>query len=121
MVFYDGRLPGMMSFAGGTGVWDEISFDTYFKARGGSVFATTLNDQSGNPSSSVVLWSNFFGGQQPNSLSSQRVTLVHEFAHSFLRIADHGDLIRALGITRSHNQPDATAALDQALGDCWQK
>ncbi len=24
MVFYDGRLPGMMSFAGGTGVWDKI-------------------------------------------------------------------------------------------------
>ena len=119
MVFHDGRLPGLMSYSGGTGDWDKMSFEEYYRARRRPLFATNLNDQNGNPSASVVLWGNFFGVGKPNSLSQQRITLVHEFAHSFLGIADHDQLIRALGIARTRDQY-ATEALDKALEKCWE-
>jgi hypothetical protein len=45
MVFHDGRLPGLMSFAGGIGDWDKMSFEEYYRARRRPLSATTLNDR----------------------------------------------------------------------------
>jgi hypothetical protein len=119
MTFHDGRLPGLMSLAGGHGGYSDMTFAQYHQGSL-SAAATTLLDSSNRPSRHVVLWHDFFGGQLPMPIANQRITLVHEFAHSYFRLGrlDHSDLTQRLGTTVRPGQSH-TSALDQWLEDCW--
>lgn len=103
---------------GAHGGLNDFTFAEYH-ANALSAQATTLLDATLKPSTHIVLWHDFFGGRLPNSLAAQRVTLVHEFGHSWFRLGNqnHLDIATRLGIPVAGS--NGTAALDKWLETCW--
>jgi RHS repeat-associated protein len=111
MTFMDGRLPGSMGAAGAP---TSQTFAQY-SAAVPVADATVLNNANVVPSSTVVLWGNFFN----EGAFDQEVTLIHEFMHSFYQTADHGQLAAKFGISPGN---DASAAIDSWIAkDCGAK
>jgi RHS repeat-associated protein len=88
--------------------------DQYAAYSGGSAGVTLLNSK-GVPSNMIGLAINFWG----QTLPQQRVTLLHEFLHSYLKLGsrDHSDLVGVLGINK--NSMDSNSdAVDKWLANC---
>lgn len=121
LTFVDGRLPGMMSMAGSN---DHRTFAQASAGEYYGKFAVTLVDATGNPSTTVVLWANFFGniaGGNPSPLANQQATLVHEFIHASLKMGkdnDHSDIFRRFGIAIASNQSEGDAIQNWIQADC---
>ena len=106
MVFLSGDAP--MNSAGGP----TSGTVTSYGSANSSVFGVTLWTANLTLSNMVGLTNNLFY----ENLNQQRVTLIHEFLHSYLKGASHESIANKLGLSGYNNASDA---IDTWISNCY--